>query len=125
MTPEEVRGQKLTLAIAIWVGVIPTVLSLVRLALPHRPATSAVWASVAVSGAVNLAFGWLLYKAYQWTRIYIAAALLLTALVPTARLLAVARHVATVGQFVALALFLLPPALNALIAVALWRSPAI
>lgn len=125
MTPEEVRGRRLTLAIAVWLGVVPTILSLIAVAFSRRPATGAVWTSTLFSATINLVLFWLLYKAYRWTRIYIAASLVLFALLPMLRLLFLLANFRTAAQFGAAFLVLLPRFVNLFVAGVLWRSSSI
>lgn len=125
MTPEELRGRRFTFAIAAWLGIVPTILLLVAVGSSRRPATASVWTSTLFSATINLLLFWLLYKAYRWTRIYIAASLFVSALVPSVRLLYFAQDFTTAAQFGAAFLIVLPRLVNVFIASVLWRSSSV
>lgn len=125
MSTDVARGRRLTLAIAVWVGVIPALIVLLAMALSRRPAAPGAWSAAAAGAAINLFLAWLLYKAVRWTRIYIALSLFVAALLPTVRILLIARGFTTAAQFIAAFLILLPRLINLFVAIVLWRSPSI
>ncbi len=125
MTTDVARGRRVTLAIAVWVGVVPTVLVLLAMTLSRRPAAPGAWPAAIAGAAINLFLAWLLFKAVRWTRIYIALSLFLAALLPTIRMLLIARDFTTAAQFIAAFFLLLPRLINLFVAIVLWRSPSV
>jgi hypothetical protein len=126
MTATIERGRRITLAIAVWLTVVPSVLRFAGLALSRRPVPPGAWTMALVWTAVNLTLGWLLYSAYSWVRWTFIVWLLASTVVPTVRVLQIARTFTTVGQFTAVVgLVLAGDLVNVVVIWILWRSPSV
>src|SRR5579871_3881080 len=120
------RGRRITLGIAIWLTVVPLVLRIALLLFSRRPVPAGAWSSAIFSGAISLALGWLLYQGYAWTRLLFVVGLAVIAVVPTARMLMIARDFTTAGQWIAAAAIVIPrDTINLVLALVLWRSPSV
>lgn len=75
MTAEELRGRRITLAIALVVG-IPPILTLLVLLIMRRPASAIPWFQIGLPLALSV----LLFRGYRWAKAYIVFSLCLGAL---------------------------------------------
>ena len=65
MTSPETRGRRITLGIAIWLG-LPSALTLLLVPFMKARPTPGTWISL----IINIAMSWMLYRGYRWVRGY-------------------------------------------------------
>jgi hypothetical protein len=117
MTPEELRGRRTTMVIALVVGV-PPLLTLVVLLLLRQPGSDIPW----VQSLIPVALSVLLLKGYRWARAYIIFSLFAASLL----LLLGALFAGSLVLAIATAIVTLPFAVAYVIcAIILWRSKAV
>jgi hypothetical protein len=76
MMPASERGRRLTLAIAVYLGIVPTVLLAIAASSSSRLTPGAA-IYVLLQAIFALGVFWLLFKGYRWARVYIVLSICL------------------------------------------------
>src|SRR5262245_39170977 len=117
MTAEEIRGRRITIMIALVVGVPPLIMLLILLAL-GKPGSQIPWFQILLPMVLSI----LLFKGYRWARAYIIFSLCAGALL----LLVQPLLAGSLVLAIATAIFSLPfAAIYVTSAVVLYRSKAV
>lgn len=124
MMPAAERGRRLTLAIAVFLGIVPIVLLAIAAASSSR-LTQGAAIYVLLQTISGLGIFWLLFKGYRWARVYIVLLICLGTLPSIFRVLTLVPRVHTMRQGSDVLSLLTPRVLNLILAAVLWFSPSI
>jgi hypothetical protein len=114
MTTEEIRGRRITAAIAAW-SLVPALI-VVGASVSGQPVAAGAWV---MNVGLQILFAWLLYQGYRWVRILTVVGCALAVLMSGVRL------VAGDASFGTRLVILLAGGMQGLIGFVLWRSPAV
>jgi hypothetical protein len=124
VTRSEVRGRRITLAIAAYMA-LPVPLRFLLLTFSRRPVPAGAWTNEMFAAVIVVIACGLLCTAYEWARFCIGWLWLVSGAMSAARLVWIAKDFSTMMQFRAWALLLVPRLVPVALAAALLWSPSV
>jgi hypothetical protein len=123
VTPREVRGRRITFAIA-GILALPVPVQVLVLTFSGQPAPAGAWTSQMFAAAIVLVTCGLLYKAYEWARFCIGWLWLVTGVIRAGILVSIAKDLST-AHFGAWVWFFVLQLISIAVASVLLWSPSV